>query len=263
MAAVPSTLAVFYRPLLAAAGPAGIRLTLITSAGEELDRLGSDYDLKTYAVPIVRRITPMRDLESIHTLVSIFRQERFDLVHSHMPKAGLLGMIAARLARVPHRLHTVHGLPSETASGIKRLILRQTERLTCRLAETVCVVSPSTRQRAIQARLCHPDKTLILADGTACGVDVGRFSRSEDVRRRSAEVRRRLEIPADAIIIGFQGRFVIDKGLTELVVAFEELAEARSGLYLLLLGSDETEREGERVPGETLEIIRNHSRICG
>jgi glycosyltransferase involved in cell wall biosynthesis len=261
VSAVPSTLAVFYRPLLAAAKPAGVRLTLITSPGEELDQLGSDYHLKTYAVPILRRITPLVDLATIRSLVGIFRQERFDLVHSHMPKGGLLGMTAARLAGVPHRVHTMHGLPSETASGLTRLILKETEALTCRLAHKVCMVSNSARAGAIQARLCGPEKAIILGNGTACGLDLDRFSRSASVQVRSSEVRRRHDIPVDAIVIGFQGRFVVDKGLTELVEAFEDLSRHRSDLHLLLLGSDGTEREGERVPAETLNTIRRHSRI--
>lgn len=261
VSAVPSTLAVFYRPLLAAAKPAGIRLTLITSPGEELDQLGSDYDLRTYAVPIFRQVTPLVDLATIYSLVGIFKRERFDVVHSHMPKGGLLGMTAARLAGVPHRVHTMHGLPLETASGLTRLILKQSESLTCRLAHKVCIVSSSARAAAVQAQLCRPEKTIILGDGTACGLDLDRFSRSASVQRCSSEVRRRQNIPADAAVIGFQGRFVVDKGLIELVEVFEDLSRHRSNLYLLLLGSDGTERKGERAPPETLDAIRRHSRI--
>ncbi len=256
---VPSTLEVFYQPLLAGLVRAGARVTLISSAGSELDCLAEAHGVDVYPVTITRRISPLKDLSAILRLRRFLRSRRFDLMHTHTPKAGFVGMVAGWLARVPVRVHTLHGLPLETTGGIKRWLLTVADRLTHRLAHKVCVVSRSLCDRAIALRLCHPDKMLILGDGTACGVDLSRFRRSDTVVQKARHIREQHGISAEAVVIGFVGWLVADKGVTELVDVFTDLARRRDDLHLLMIGADGGERDP--LPTRTLDAIREHPRI--
>lgn len=111
MATVPSTLKAFYQPLIEALNQLGRKPILIASPGEELDRFAQRDLAIVHPVPITRMISPLSDLGGIIRLVRLFRRERIDLLHTHTPKAGLLGMIAGKLAGIAHRVHTLHGLP--------------------------------------------------------------------------------------------------------------------------------------------------------
>ena len=259
LATVPSTLAVFYRPLIEALLEAGLDLTLIASPGPELDQFEQSGRIRVRRVKLVRGIAPWSDLAAVAALTRLFRAERFQLIHTHTPKAGLVGMIAGRLAGVPHRIHTLHGLPLETACGWRRCILAATERTTSALADVVFVVSDSLRQRVIDLRLCQPDKMTILGHGSACGVDLQRFQRSTTVEQAAGDIRRRLNIAPGTVVIGYVGWMVADKGVAELVEAFGHLASRRSNLHLLLLGPEGGKRDP--LPAAVLDTIAQHPRI--
>jgi glycosyltransferase involved in cell wall biosynthesis len=258
IASVASTLKVFYRPLIAELNRIGVGLTLIASPGRELDEF-RQAGVRTHAIPFLRRISPFRDVVSLVALLRVLHTARFDLIHTHTPKAGLLGLIAGRIARIPNRIHTLHGLPLETARGFRRRLLTATERLTCGSAHTVCVVSQSLRERVVQLKLCPPAKMVILADGSACGVDLSRFAQSPRLIEHARSIRQRLGIPDRATVVGFVGWLVADKGISGLVEVFTPLADARPDLHLLLIGPDGGDRDP--LPRHTWEAIRNHPRI--
>ncbi|HNQ24255.1 MAG TPA: glycosyltransferase family 4 protein [Phycisphaerae bacterium] len=259
VSAQASTLRAFYLPLLRALNAAGAEVIVVANGDADLDALERASLARVYAVPLLRRISPVLDARSLRRVVRLFRAERPDIVHSHMAKGGLVGMSAARLAGVRHRLHTLHGLPLETARGLTRHLLGSAERLTFRLAQRVCVVSESLRRRAVELRLCSADKTLVLGAGTACGLSLERFTPTADVRERGRRKRREFDIPVDSLVVGFVGRLVYDKGIHLLVKAFVELANRRNDLHLLLLGDHESYRGA--VPADAVETIRRHPRI--
>src|SRR5437879_1937061 len=100
----------------------GIAVEAISSPGERLDDFGERHGIEVHPVTMYRRITPARDLAAILRLLTLLRRLRPDVVHASTPKAGLLGMIAAFLARVPLRVFHIHGLPHLGARGLKRLV---------------------------------------------------------------------------------------------------------------------------------------------
>jgi len=171
----------------------------------------------------------------------------------------MLGMLASWLAGVPVRIHTLHGLPLETTRGLKRHILETAERVTCRLAHRVCVVSPSLRDRVLELRLCPAAKMVILGHGSACGVDLKRFRRTPEVDAQARAMRRNQEIPESAIVVGYVGWMVADKGVADLVEAFVCLAEERRDLYLLMIGADGGDRDP--LPATTWQSVREHVHI--
>ena len=232
---------------------AGFHVTLVAGPGELLDRIGRTENVETIAVPMKREIAPLNDLITLARLWRMLRKTRPDIVEFSTPKAGLLGMVAALLAGVPCRVYLLRGLKLETATGIKRGILRVAERLTAACARTVLCTSASLRRQAISMDLAPPAKLELLGAGSSVGVDVKRFSPGwSDVRKEQG-------LPESAAVLGFVGRLTRDKGLPELLDAFELILRSHKNTYLLLVGwFDEAEDALDR---EWRARIHNHPRI--
>jgi len=232
--------------------------SVITSPGEHLEAFAEREGVAVYAIEMPRRITPLRDIVTLARMYYRLRQIRPVIVHAHTPKGGLLGMIAAWLARVPVRIYHIRGLPFVTASGLQRTLLRTTERTACKLAHRVLCVSHSVRDVAIDAGVCEPDKIHVLLAGSGNGVDaVGRFNPERWTQTRE-NVRERLGIPQSALVIGFIGRLVRDKGVSELVAAWTTLREEYPQLRLLVVGGFESR---DPVPVEVQAMLRTDPRI--
>jgi len=182
-----------------------------------------------------------------------------DIIHAHTPKGGLIGMISSWLARIPNRVYTVHGLVLETAKGLRRGVLWLAEWLSCKLATQVLAVSPSLRQCVINEGICPAEKISVLGSGSVCGIDLKRFSPNESFLSTRAKTRAEYHIPDDAIVIGFLGRLVFDKGIKTLVKAFEKLQQKVSKSYLLLVGNFETVRDS--LDDETVQKIKDNAHI--
>ncbi len=259
VSSVPSTLWVFYRDLITTLTQHGFAVGVAASNGREARFIEQLPGVTFQAVDIHRRISPLTDALSIARLARILRRGRYDLVHAHTPKGGLIGMAAARLAGVRRRVYTVHGLPLETAAGAKRRLLATAERTSCRLATRLLAVSPSLRDRCIELGLCPPGKMGILGHGTACGVSLERFTQTPALLAAAAELRRSAGVPASAMVIGYVGRIVGDKGIDPLVEAFGRIAQRRPDVWLAVIGDPEPDRGALRA--ETLDTIERHPRI--
>lgn len=201
-------------------------------------------------VGLERKITPSRDLLSFLRILSLFRRKHFDIVVSLVPKAGLLGMLAAWVFRVPHRVHIFQGEVWAARRGPMRWLLKSLDSLTARLATDVLVVSASERSFLEREGVIPPGKAKVLGAGSICGVDTARFRPDPYVRDL---VRARFGIPEQAVVCIFLGRLTIDKGVLELARAFAQSAEHKTDLWLLLVGPDEDQIEQrlrELVPEE-------------
>jgi glycosyltransferase involved in cell wall biosynthesis len=237
----------------------GFDVQALSSPGKELDRFAATERIFVHAVPMARRITPLRDLMAVVRLRHRLRSLQPHIVHAHTPKGGLLGMIGACLARVPVRMYHIHGLPLMTATGLKRRLLKATERVACALAHQVLCVSHSVRDVAIAERLCPPDKIKVLLHGSVNGVDaVGQFNPRNLSPAARDEVRARYGIAPDALVAGFVGRVVRDKGLTELAQAWQELRAAFPDLHLLIVGPFEPQ---DPLPVEVEALLRSDPRV--
>jgi glycosyltransferase involved in cell wall biosynthesis len=188
-----------------------------------------------FRIPIMRSISPLRDaLAAIH-LLFFFRRQGFAVVHSITPKAGLLSMVAAWLARVPVRLHTFTGQVWVTRRGPMRALLRGMDRIIAHLATAVLVDSRSQREFLIANGVVSASKSSVLGEGSICGVDE-RFHPDEATRER---VRSALGLPREAVLFLYLGRVSRDKGVIDLASAFAALAKRHASAYLLIAGPDE------------------------
>ena len=255
---VPVTANTFLKGQLTWLRERGFDITVISSPGGDLDELAARERVAVVPLPMEREISPRRDLVSLVQLWRVLRELRPDIVNAGTPKAGLLGMIAARAAGVPVRIYSLHGLRLETTRGLKRLILATTERLASALARRVTCVSESLRQLYVQLGLAPARKTWVPAAGSANGLDVAQFALTPEKRARAEALRARLGLPADALVIGFVARFTRDKGVVELLEAFDRLAPRFPQARLLMLGDFE---KGDPVPESCVRRIETHPAI--
>jgi glycosyltransferase involved in cell wall biosynthesis len=237
----------------------GLRVHVVSSAGAELVDIAEAEGATTAAVDMPRRITPLRDLRAVAALAAQIRATRPAIVHAHTPKGGLLGMMAAWLCRVPVRIYHMRGLPLTGATGWKRLLLIATERLACSLAHQVLCVSHSVRGEAVDAGICAPDRIRVLLGGSGNGVDASeRFDPAAQGERVRRDVRARFGIPPDAVVIGFVGRIVRDKGIVELADAWQELRQLHPEAHLLMVGPIEPQ---DPLPAGTEDVLRLDPRV--
>lgn len=202
-------------------------LVLVSSPDKELDELHEQYGMKTVGVPMERRMAPLKDIVSLWRLIRVFRRERPYMVHSMTPKAGLLCMMAAWVARVPRRVHTFTGLVWPTASGLSRRILMATDWLTC-----ACATHVIPEGEGVMNDLRHITRKpmRVLGYGNVRGVDMDYWS----LENTEAELVERLR-KEDVFTFVFVGRIVRDKGMNELVEAFKRV-HGVCKVRLLLVG---------------------------
>lgn len=234
----------------------GFDVHVASSPGKDATRFAHAESVEFHSVPMSREISPLTDLVSLFRLCLLFARIRPDIVHSHTPKAGMLSMIAAFLTRVPVRIYHNHGLRYLTTTGVKRSLLIFTERFSCRLSHRVLCVSPSVRQVMIEKGICTDEKSKCLGRGGINGVDALNKFNPEYVDKDAA--RSAIGIPADARVIGFVGRVVCDKGVIELLSAWELLRRRFEDIYLLVVGSME---EMDEIPLELKNRLQTDSRI--
>lgn len=225
----------------------------VSSPGEELEKVAEREGVRTVVVPMERRISPFKDLVSLFRLITLFRKEKPDIVHSLTPKAGLLSMLAAWIVRVPVRIHTFTGLVFPTATGWKQKLLMATDRLTCRCATYINPegegVKKDLENYHITGRPLH-----IIGNGNINGIDLAHYDRTPEVM---AEVGKYRE--DDCFTFCFVGRLVRDKGMNELVSAFTDLHGEFPNARLWLVGS--FEQQLDPVTPQTEHHILHHPAI--
>ena len=196
------------------------KVTAVSADKPELERVAKKYGVGHHHVEMTRAITPFKDLVAVWKFYRFLREEMPEMVHSHTPKAGLVGMMAAYFAGVPVRMHTVAGLPLLEATGIKRIILNIVEKITYAFATKVYPNSFAMRDIIIREGFCAPGKLKVLGNGSSNGIDTKYFSPSAIPLVKTTALRAELGITDDDFVFIFVGRLVGDKGINELVEAF-------------------------------------------
>jgi len=193
-------------------------------------------DARLVPIPIERKIRPFRDAYVLAMLFQIFRRNRFDLIHSVTPKAGLLSMIAGYMAGIPIRLHTFTGQVWCTRTGLTRFILKYADKITAFFASDILVDSASQRDFIVQEKVLPASKASVLANGSISGVNVVRFCPNPDLKLK---VRKLLEIPLDSFVVLYMSRLTRDKGAIVMAEAFAVFGAANNEAHLTIVGQDE------------------------
>ena len=227
-------------------------IILLSSPGPELNEAEEKYGVRGVRVPMERHISFGHDLISLCRLIYIFMREKPAMVHSMTPKAGLLCMIAAWLARVPVRVHTFTGLVFPTATGLKRNILMLTDKLTCTCATHVIPEGEGVKNDLLMNGITKKPMK-VLGYGNVRGVDMARFDRRPEVMTLAHEIRK-----DDVFTFVFVGRIVKDKGINELCQAMEMLSGI-APVRLLLVGPYEDDLDP--ISQHSKDLIENNSSI--
>ena len=220
----------------------------LSSPGEALDEVAKREGVKTIAVPMQRHISLAKDLMALVRLISVFRKEKPTMVHSMTPKAGLLCMVAGWMTRVPVRVHTFTGLVWPTSTGLKREILKMTDRITCACATHIIPEGEGVKSD-LQSGNITKKPLNVLGVGNVMGVDMKRFSRRTEVME--IVTRKSLKLP-DCFTFLTIGRIVRTKGINEMITAFQKLQEIDKNVRLILVGDYE----------DDLDPISDESRIA-
>ena len=226
---------------------AGFDVTVATRLSDpaQPDPSGDKWDagVTVEHLPFVREPSPVADLRALWATIRLIRRLRPTIVNASTPKAGLLGMLAAWLCRVPVRVYVVRGFRFETATGWRRRLFRSLEWVAIRCANHVMFNSRSLMAVGEREGLIEPGRGEVIGGGSGNGIDVARFA--DDVLPTRDEAREQFGLPADATVVGFVGRFTRDKGIADLIEVFTSTLRERPDVWLLLVGQFE---DGDPVP---------------
>lgn len=195
----------------------------VSSDQNNLKKVAEKQGVSFYTVNLTRKITPLKDLVSLWKLYRFLKKEKPFIVHTHTPKAGTIGMLAAKLAGVPHRLHTVAGLPLLETTGATRRLLNMIEKLTYAWATRVYPNSFGLKAIIINEKFCSPGKLKVIASGSSNGINTSYFSTQLISQTQKEELKKSLGLGENDFVFIFVGRLVGDKGINELVSAFTRL----------------------------------------
>jgi glycosyltransferase involved in cell wall biosynthesis len=227
-----------------------------SSPGEPPEPDKWDEGVTVEHLPFVREPSPIADLRALWATIQLIRHLKPAIVNASTPKAGLLGMLAAWFCRVPVRVYVVRGFRFETATGWRRRLFRSLEWVAFRCANNVLFNSRSLLGVGEREGLITPGRGEVIGGGSGNGLDVSRFA--DDVLPTRAEARERFGLPAEAIVVGFVGRFTRDKGIADLTQVFTSALRQRPDVWLLLVGQFE---DGDPVPADIRATIEHDEHI--
>lgn len=237
----------------------GFDVIMISSDGEELKDVIENEKCSHFIIPFTRKITPIKDLIATFRLYCLLIKEKPDIVHTHTPKAGIVGMIASFLARVPVRIHTVAGLPLIEVIGFKRIILNFVEKFTYKCSTKVYPNSYGLKDIILKNRFTTKNKLKIIGNGSSNGIDTSFFDPRLFSLKEKNKLKSELGIEKNDFVFIFIGRLVADKGINELVEVFNELCSELKDIKLLLVGP--FEEELDPLSEKTKLLISSHDKI--
>lgn len=237
----------------------GFDVLMISADGKGLKEVIEMEGCPHTIVPMTRTISPVQDFKCLLQMIRIFRKEKPDIVHTHTPKAGLLGMMAAKICGVKTRIHTIAGLRFVTSQGITRKILINMERLTSRAATHVWPNSFSLLETVKEYKLSPVKKLKVIASGSTNGINLQRFSRHVLLPEILNKIKQDIKYDPALKYLLFIGRIVKDKGVEEVLDIFTIVYEKDKSLRLVMVGS--LEEALDPINEKAKEILSSHAGI--
>lgn len=232
---------------------------IASSDNNLIDKIAQQEEIEVIPVEMTRKITPIQDLIAVWRLYKIFKQQKPEIVHTHTPKAGTLGMIAAFLAGVPIRLHTIAGLPLLETKGNKRKLLNLVEKFTYKFATKIYPNSFGLKEIILKYKFTPASKLKVLGNGSSNGINTKIFNNDMFSKQEKENLKQELGILESDYVFIFVGRLVKDKGINELVNAFDKLNITNKNIKLLLVGTYENDLDP--LEETTQKIIENNKAI--
>jgi glycosyltransferase involved in cell wall biosynthesis len=239
----------------------GYDMHVICSPSVHLDCYAGKMQFSFKEVKIMKAISPLTDITAIIEICKYIKKNKIDIVVGHTPKGALLAMIASWLMNVSKRIYFRHGLVYETMKGLKRWLMINADRLTALCSTKIVCVSNSVLLRSLEDHLNPEKKQIILGKGTCGGIDtLNKFNSDLINEEHISLLRKELAIEKDTFVIGYVGRLVRDKGIQDLICAFDLLKAKHPNkkLSLLLIGGYE---KRDAVPQWIINRIQDDPHI--
>lgn len=237
----------------------GFEVIMVSADGKERDDVMKSEGCPHFIIPMTRKITPIADLRSLWQLYRFFKKHKPDIIHSHTPKAGLLSMIAGRMAGVKTRIHTIAGLRFMTSVGTTRKILIAMEKFTAKCATHVWPNSQSLLSYITTHKLVKPSKLQVIGFGSSNGIRLQRYSTTALEPSRIEETKKLIQYDPALTYLLCVGRIVKDKGIDELLAAFGNVSQVNKNLRLVLLGTFEDDLDP--ISDNARKILKEHPGI--
>ncbi|MDP6380103.1 MAG: glycosyltransferase, partial [Phycisphaerae bacterium] len=247
---------VLYRGQLKPLSRRGFHITVVCDPRGGMQAEAERAGCRVVSMHMNRPMTPLADLVSFIRLILFFCRNRFDIVQVSTPKASLLGSLAARITGQPFILYAYWGIYYDTQTGWRKRLFRFLDHIVCTLADQVQGICEDLRSYVIRQFSTPARKTACLLGGPD-GIDLTRWTSTDALKEQGSGIRRSMGIPEDDLVIGFCGRMVRNKGICELVEAFESLS-SRHPVHLLLVGDYEAE---DPVPDAVRQKIADNPLI--
>jgi glycosyltransferase involved in cell wall biosynthesis len=237
----------------------GFDVIMVSADGPLKNALVEQEKCQHVVVPMSRKITLWQDLKCLYLLTKLFLKEKPNIVHTHSPKAGLLGMLAAKLTRVPIRIHTVAGMPLTTATGLKKRVLKLTEVITYWGAQYVWPNSYSLQKFIVDEKMIKKSKTFVIEKGSSNGINLEKYNKSALTEELLHLNKEKYKINIKKYNLLFVGRVVRDKGIIELLDAFTIIEQKFPNINLILVG--DFEESLDPLPNKYVEMIKANPNI--
>jgi len=229
----------------------GYEISVVCSPGKWIKEIES-YGIKVKPIEMKRKISPIFDLIALFRLISFFKKEKFDIVHTHTPKASLLGQLAAKIAGVPIVVNTNHGFYFQKGDfWLKRKFFIFIEKIAANFSDLIFSINKEDIETAIKEKICNSDLIKYSGDG----VDLSHFNRERFSQQFIENKKREFGIDPSKKIIGIVARLVEEKGYLELFEAFKKILNEFPNTLLLVIGPKEPEKRDAIDP----EIVKNYN----
>ncbi|WP_433895712.1 glycosyltransferase family 4 protein [Sphingobacterium mizutaii] len=238
-------------------GEAGFKVSIACTNDNNIDRIEERENVEYHELKLTRTLNPLKDLFSLIQAINLIKKLRPDIVHSHSPKAGIIGMLSAWICMVPLKIHTVAGLPLTEATGLKRKLLILVEKFTYFCADFI-LPNSNEQKDFIEENIYKSKKVQIIGRGSSNGIDLEYFNPNLYGSEFKSDFRNKLGLNNSSIVFCFVGRLANYKGINELVSAFVDLNNVYKNISLLLVGPFE---DLNPLLAETIETIKSNSNI--
>jgi len=235
----------------------GFDVLTVSADGKELAAI-RNAGISHQTINLTRKISPIADTIALWKMIQLIKSFKPDIVHTHTPKAGLIGMMAAYICKVPIKLHTVAGLPVMEAQGLKKSLLILTEKITCFCANNVYPNSNGLMDFMINNFRSFKHKFKVLGKGSTNGIITKHYSLTPELSELATQLKSKYNFQPSDFVFCFIGRLVGDKGINELINVFDHLSK-NNNCKLLLVGMQEPELDP--LSANCLEIIQNNKNI--
>lgn len=214
-----------------------------------------------FPIEMEREISPVKDFLALFRVVKLLRKLEPDVINTSTPKAGLLFTTASKILMKSKKIKvifTLRGIRSDTLNGLKYKIVKLSEKICCTLADKVIVISPSLKEHAVNKNILKTSKGVVIGKGSSNGIDIKRFTKTGKSVEFAKNFRKENSLPKNAIVFGYVGRVVKDKGIKELYEAFYNMSKKIDNAYLMLVGAY---NEADRIEIELLEEMRDNKKV--